>query len=166
MEDMTSKDVWNDLPGEVDQIWAEAQQRYKENETLYLPGGLEKEARELQEEHNELTADDRAGLIEAFIRKELPTTWESMTMKQRQDWFKTSSETVSLGPRMKRKTVSAIEILVELYGQQLDEKTRYKTKDINRFLKSMPEVRYIGRVYDKVYGRQRTYEILHEKLEQ
>ena len=164
--DMTSKDVWNDLPGEVDQIWAEALQRYKENETLYLPGGLEKEARELQEEHNELTADDRAGLIEAFIRKELPTTWESMTMKQRQDWFKTSSETVSLEPRMKRKTVSAIEILVELYGQQLDEKTRYKTKDINRFLKSMPEVRYIGRVYDKVYGRQRTYEILHEKLEQ
>ena len=39
------------------------------------PTELELQARALQEEHNEVAADDRAGMIEAFIRKEIPTTW-------------------------------------------------------------------------------------------
>lgn len=158
-EDITTKDVWDDLPGEVDQIWAEAVVRFQEGETLYLSHELETKSRELQTAHNELAADDRAGMIEAFIRKELPTTWESMTMKQRQDWFRLSSETESSEPRMKRETICAVEILVELFGQQLDEKTRYRTKDINQIMRELPELEYVGRARDKVYGLQHRFKI-------
>lgn len=161
-EDITTKDVWGDLPGEVDQIWAEAVVRFQEGETLYLSHELETKSRELQTAHNELAADDRAGMIEAFIRKELPTTWESMTMKQRQDWFRLSSETESSEPRMKRETICAVEVLVELFGQQLDEKTRYRTKDINQMLRELPELEYVGRTRDKVYGLQRRFKILED----
>ena len=161
-EDITTKDVWDDLPGEVDQIWAEAVVRFQEGETLYLSHELETKSRELQTAHNELAADDRAGMIEAFIRKELPTTWESMTMKQRQDWFRLSSETESSEPRMKRETICAVEVLVELFGQQLDEKTRYRTKDINQMLRELPELEYAGRTRDKVYGLQRRFKILED----
>ena len=161
-EDITTKDVWDDLPGEVDQIWAEAVVRFQEGETLYLSHELETKSRELQTAHNELAADDRAGMIEAFIRKELPTTWESMTMKQRQDWFRLSSETESSEPRMKRETICAVEVLVELFGQQLDEKTRYRTKDINQMLRELPELEYVGRARDKVYGLQRRFKILED----
>lgn len=161
-EDITTKDVWDDLPGEVDQIWAEAVVRFQEGETLYLSHELETKSRELQTAHNELAADDRAGMIEAFIRKELPTTWESMTMKQRQDWFRLSSETESSEPRMKRETICAVEVLVELFGQQLDEKTRYRTKDINQMLRELPELEYVGRTRDKVYGLQRRFKILED----
>ena len=66
-EDITTKDVWDDLPGEVDQIWAEAVVRFQEGETLYLSHELETKSRELQTAHNELAAADRAGTIEAFI---------------------------------------------------------------------------------------------------
>ena len=161
-EDITTKDVWDDLPGEVDQIWAEAVVRFQEGETLYLSHELETKSRELQTAHNELAADDRAGMIEAFIRKELPTTWESMTMKQRQDWFRLSSETESSEPRMKRETICAVEVLVELFGQQRDEKTRYRTKDINQMLRELPELEYVGRARDKVYGLQRRFKILED----
>lgn len=161
-EDITTKDVWDDLPGEVDQIWAEAVVRFQEGETLYLSHELETKSRELQTAHNELAADDRAGMIEAFIRKELPTTWESMTMKQRQDWFRLSSETESSEPRMKRETICAVEVLVELFGQQLDEKTRYRTKDINQIMRELPELEYVGRTRDKVYGLQRRFKILED----
>ena len=161
-EDITTKDVWDDLPGEVDQIWAEAVVRFQEGETLYLSRELETKSRELQTAHNELAADDRAGMIEAFIRKELPTTWESMTMKQRQDWFRLSSETEGSEPRMKRETICAVEVLVELFGQQLDEKTRYRTKDINQMLRELPELEYVGRTRDKVYGLQRRFKILED----
>lgn len=161
-EDITTKDVWDDLPGEVDQIWAEAVVRFQEGEALYLSHELETKSRELQTAHNELAADDRAGMIEAFIRKELPTTWESMTMKQRQDWFRLSSETESSEPRMKRETICAVEVLVELFGQQLDEKTRYRTKDINQMLRELPELEYVGRARDKVYGLQRRFKILED----
>ena len=146
----------------MDQIWAEAVVRFQEGETLYLSHELETKSRELQTAHNELAADDRAGMIEAFIRKELPTTWESMTMKQRQDWFRLSSETESSEPRKKRETICAVEVLVELFGQQLDEKTRYRTKDINQMLRELPELEYVGRTRDKVYGLQRRFKILED----
>ncbi len=153
------KDPWKDLPKEVDQIWAEAMQRWREREPLYLDHELELQARSLQEEHNEVQADDRAGMIEAFVRKEIPTTWESMTMRQRQDWFKLASETEATEPRMRRETICAVEILVELFGQQLDERTRYRSREINQILRELPDLEYAGRGYDKVYGRQHRYTI-------
>lgn len=157
--DLTTKDVWKDLPDEVDQLWAEALVRYQAGEPLYLSHELERQARALQEEHNEVQADDRRGVIEAFIHKELPTTWASMTIRQRQDWFKTSSEMESTEARMKRTTICAVEILAECFGQQLDEKTRYRTKEINQILREMDCLEEAGRERDNTYGLQRRFKI-------
>lgn len=162
-EDMPEKDVFGDLPEDRDQIWAEAVVRYKAGETLYLSKDAELKARELQQDFNELEADDRRGLIEEFIHKPVPAAWASMTLRQRQDWFKTSSETSSDAPldgdRVPRKTICAVEILVELFGQSIDERTRYRTREINQILCEMPDLKPIGLKYLPVYGRQRLYEI-------
>ena len=159
--DIVTRDIWKELAQNIDQIWAEAVQRYKNHEPLYLDHVLTAEARKLQEEFNEVAADDRAGMIEAFLTKEIPTTWDSMTMRQRQDWFRLSSEAESSEPRKRRETVCAVEVLVELFGQQLDERTRYRTKEINQILREMPGLEYEGRSYDKVYGRQRRFKIIY-----
>ena len=84
-------------------------------------------------------------------------------MRQRQDWFKTSSMSEPTEPRKRRETISAVEVLVELYCQQLDEHTRYRTKEINQILKGMGCLEYIGRTYDKAYGRQHRFKILADK---
>lgn len=158
--DMVSKDVWTDLPGEVDQIWAEAVVQFRKGEKLYLPADMEREARALQEEHNEVMADERRGMIEAFIRKPLPAAWNDMSAIQRRDWFKLSPKMAPDEPTITRETISAIEILNECFGQSIDERTRYRTKEINQIMRDMPDLEYEGRSRDDVYGLQRRFRIV------
>ena len=155
------KDVWDDLPGEVDQLWAEAVVRWKAGERLFLDREMTKAARERQDAHNEVTADDRVGLIDAYIHKAIPQTWECMTAKQRADWFKTAAE-MEGEPRMRRRTVCAVEVLVECFGQQLDEKTRYRTREINQILRGMDCLEEGKLERDNVYGVQRRYRIIYD----
>ena len=156
-------DPWEDLPGEVDQIWAEAVVRWKEGERLFLNHAMAKEAAERQEEHNEIASDDRVGLIDAFIHTPIPDTWSSYSMEQRMNWFRTASAMDPDGqPRMRRLTVCAVEVLVECFGTRLDEKTRYKTKEINQILRNMPGLENAGRTRDGVYGLQRRYRIVED----
>lgn len=161
-EDIVSKSIFDELEKEVDQIWAEAKYRWEHGEDLFLDAAMEEEARERQAEHNEVSADERAGMIEEFIHKELPATWDSLTMDQRRAWFQTNSEMAPDEPRIKRETICAVEILVELFGQKTDEKTRYRTKEINQILKRLDDLEYIGRTREKPYGLQHRYRIVNE----
>ena len=160
-KDIIYKDVWEELPDEREQIWAEAVQRFKQGERLYLPRELEKVAQMRQEEHNEVAADERTGIIEAFIRRPIPENWDQLTAKQRRDFFQygNNGEITALVEETQRKTITAVEVLAECFGQTIDERTRYRTKEINQILRSFGWLKEIGRAYDKVYGRQRTYEI-------
>ena len=156
-----AKDVWDGLPGEVDQLWAEAVVRWREGERLFLDREQTEEARARQESHNELATDDRVGLIDAFIHTPVPDTWESYSMEQRMNWFRTASAMDPDGqPRVMRKTVCAVEVLVECFSTRLDEKTRYKTKEINQILRSLDCLEDAGRSRDSVYGLQRRFRIL------
>ena len=155
------KDVWDELPEEREQLWAEAVHYYRQGEKLYLPHELEKAAQQRQDDHNEVAADERIGVIEAFIRRPIPENWEDMTAKQRRDFFQfgTAGEITALMETMPRKTITAVEVLAECFGQTIDERTRYRTKEINQILRGFHWLRPIGLKYDRVYGRQRTFEI-------
>jgi hypothetical protein len=63
---------------------------------------------------------------------------------------------------MRRRTVCAVEVLVECFGQQLDEKTRYRTREINQILKGMDCLEEGDRERDNVYGLQRRYRIIYD----
>jgi predicted P-loop ATPase len=164
VEPVTS-DPWEDLPDEVDQIWAEAVQRWKAGERLFLDRDMAEEARARQEAHNEVSADERIGLIDAFIHTPVPDTWDSFSAEQRMNWYRTASAMDPDGaPRVMRKTVCAVEVMVECFGTRTDEKTRYKTKEINQILRGMPCLEDAGRSRDKVYGLQRRYRIIDNAL--
>ena len=165
-KDIIYKDVWETLPDEREQIWAEAVQRFKQGERLYLPRELEKVAQMRQEEHNEVAADERTGIIEAFIRRPIPENWDQLTAKQRRDFFQygNNGEITALVEETQRKTITAVEVLAECFGQTIDERTRYRTKEINQILRSFRWLRDVGRRRDTVYGQQRTYEIIDEIL--
>lgn len=154
-----TKDVWRGLPGEVDQLWAEALHHYREGEPLYLPSELEHDARLKQEGHNEVTADDRAGIIAAYLGRKLPVGWPEMTAQQRQDYFRVGSFIGAGEPSIRRETVCAVEILNECFQAKLDEKTRYRTKEINQILRNMPGLVHIGIRDSRCYGKQRLYRI-------
>jgi hypothetical protein len=166
--DIACKDVWGQLEQERDQIWAEALHRFREGERLYLPHELEKAAQQRQEDHNEVTADERTGIIEAFIRREIPENWEQLGVRQRREWIQNgnSADIQSLAPMQRRTTITAVEVLAECFGQPIDERTRYRTKEINQILRGFGWLRQVGLKYDKVYGRQRTFEIMEQPMEQ
>ena len=121
-----------------------------------------------QDQHNEVAADERIGVIEAFIRKPIPETWEQMGMKQRRDYFifENCEGITSLVDGQQRKTITAVEVLVECFGQPMDDRTRYRTKEINQILRGIGWLHPVGLKYDRVYGRQRTYEIMEQQMEQ
>lgn len=162
--DPVTTDPWEDLPDMVDQLWAEAVVRWKAGEDLFLDHEMELQARERQEIHNELAEDDRVGLIDAYIHTPLPDTWDNLTKEQRATWYQTGSRLGhdDDGPMHKRETVCALEILVECLGMKSDDKTRYKTKEINQILRDMPGLEYIGRTREPVYGLQRRFRILYD----
>lgn len=164
--DIAYKDVWSQLDEERDQIWAEALHRYRAGEKLYLPRELEKAAQQRQEDHNEVAADERTGIIEAFIKREIPENWEQLSAKQRRDYFQfgNTREITALVEKRQRATITAVEVLAECFGQPIDERTRYRTKEINQILRSFGWLRDVGRRRSTVYGQQRTYEVMEEDL--
>ena len=76
-----TKNVWADLPGEIDQLWAEAVVRWRTGEALFLKGDLEEAAKAKQEEHREVST--REGLITDFLERQVPEDWPSWPLDRR-----------------------------------------------------------------------------------
>ena len=75
------KSIWKDLPGEVDQIWAEAYTCYILGEKLYMPPELEKLVMEAQKEH--LEGSEREGIIMDFLETKVPVNWNDLSLTQK-----------------------------------------------------------------------------------
>lgn len=76
-----TKSVWDDLPGEVDQIWAEAYAYYLLGEKLFLTKEIEVIALEVQDEHSDYSALE--GNIRDYLDTKVPTNWLDMTVQER-----------------------------------------------------------------------------------
>ena len=129
-----SKSVWNDLPNDLDQLWAEAAFYWRLGEPLYLAGELAEAAKAKQEEHRELSA--REGLILEFLGKEVPSDWSSWPLdRRRMFWSGNAAGDLQLVPR---ERICALEVWCELLnGQQKD--VRYgDTQEINSIIAAAP----------------------------
>ena len=125
-----TKSVWNDLPRELDQLWAEAVACWRCGEPLYLDGELEEVAKTKQEEHREVSA--REGLILEFLDKEVPSDWSSWSLERRQVFW--SGNAIGDMKLVPRERICALEVWCELLnGQQKD--IRYSdTQEINSII--------------------------------
>lgn len=150
-----AKSIWDDLDEEIDQLWAEAFQRYRDGEPLYLPEELERAARELQESHAE--TDDRKGVIEEFLEIKLPAGWENKTIEERRNYIMHRDELSEKGITVREK-VCTLEILCECFGERIDDRTRYRTREINSILKGLPGWERRAVTGMGPYGQQRYYQ--------
>lgn len=127
-----TKGVWTDLPGEIDQLWAEAKVRWQLGEPLYLSGELEEAAKVKQEEHREVSA--REGIIMDFLSRQVPEDWQSWPLdRRRMFWAGSVQGDIKL---VDRDRVCALEVWCEaLDGRQKD--MRYSdTAEINSILEA------------------------------
>jgi putative DNA primase/helicase len=75
---------------DVDQIWAEAIERYNSGEELFLTGSLEEEAVSQQREAMEV--DEREGLVREYLERLLPETWDELSIYERQDYIRSPED--------------------------------------------------------------------------
>lgn len=127
------KSVFDELPGEVDQIWAEAVVRWSFGEALYLKGDVAKMALEEQEEHRERSA--REGIIRAFVERPVPPDWMRWKSDaRRMFWADGMHYEGELHPR---ERVCAAEIWCEALGGDLKQMKYADAQEINGVLRSM-----------------------------
>lgn len=148
--------VWEDMPGLVDQLWAEAVAMYKQDTPLHLSAAEEKTAERVREQH--AVKSPLEGIIKDFVEMEVPAGWENMDIKTRKLYLASSDKVSVLGGEtryVKRDYISAAEVWVECLDGDLKKYTNKDARLINSILKEMSKTKTQLRL--KSYGRQRVW---------
>lgn len=151
------KSIWNDLPEEVDQIWAEVYVYWMLGEPLFLPREIEKIAEEMQEDHRETSGKE--GMIWDFLEKEIPTDWDSYNIQSRRQYWAGNMRVPDNTAMTKRDKVCAVEIWAECLNGDPRYMKRMDSVEINNSLMTIKgwERNKSMRRYGP-YGRQRGFE--------
>lgn len=158
------KSIWQDMPGEVDQIWAEAYVYWMLGEPLFLSKELEKMAAEQQEKHRE--ASGKEGLIREFLEKKIPQNWDSIGLSNRRRFWNGGLALPENEVLVERDKVCAVEIFAECFGGNPGYMKKMDSMEINNALGCTPgwkknkSMRRYG-----AYGRQRGFEKASTKRE-
>lgn len=142
---------WDLTDDEVGQIWAEALLAYRSGEGVLLSQEAEAEALAAQTEAME--ADDRQGIVEAYLERLLPENWDELDQDQKL-YYLDSEET---GTRQ-RQVVSNLEIWVEALHNPAKAMEPKDARAITAMMVRIPGWEKTGELlYVNGYGRQRVY---------
>ena len=153
------KSVWDDLPAEVDQVWAEAYLYWALGEPLYLSKEIEALALEQQEEHME--SSGKEGMVWEFLEKPILSNWRELTVSQHQQFWNGNLQYGDDVRLVRRDTVCAAEILVECFGLNFGRTQNIMAREINTILSRTPgwkrnkSMRRYGLGYDRQKGFER-----------
>lgn len=155
-KEVIMKDIFKELPKEVDQIWAEAKKRWQDGETLYLDVRMNDEAIKRQLEHTE--GDSRQGLVEEYLETRLPSNWDELDIWQRREYIG-GNELIGKGDLVPRTKVCALEIWQELFGKDAASFNKVTAREINAMLDSALgwEKAEKSIKFGRLYGTQRGY---------
>ena len=151
------KSVWNQLPLETDQIWAEAYLYWTMGEPLYLPKEIEELAKDQQEKHRE--SSGKEGIILDFLERKVPSNWDSLDLQKRRIFWNGNMKLEEGTELVSREKVCAAEIWVECFGSELKYMKRSDSTEINNILlclKGWERIKSTRRF--GVYGQQRGFE--------
>ena len=144
------KSVFKDLTDyEIDNIWAEAVELYKNGESLILSAEENKEALKCQNYHVEVSPKE--GMIKEYLNTLLPINWDKMDINARRSFIHKSDFDVIDETRVKREKVCAMEIWVELFDGDPKILNSYLSKEINDILRGIDG----WKTYDKGSGKLR-----------
>ena len=128
------KSVWQELPQEVDQVWAEAYTYWLLGEPLYMTKEEEQLAEEMQESHRE--ASGKEGLIREFLERPIPSNWNQLSLSQRRQFFAGSLQLPEGMELVKRDKVCAVEVWTECFNGEVRFMKKTDSVEINSILAS------------------------------
>lgn len=145
-----------DNPSEIDQVWAEAMKLYKSGEKLYLSSDAEDIATREQTLHSE--ADERGGIVEAYLDTLLPENWDEMDLFARRIYLSSGVDEADPSKLHVRQKVCVAEVWCECLGKNREDMDRYKTREINDILRSLKGWETNGSTSNfSIYGKQKFY---------
>ena len=151
------KNIFKELPSEVDQIWAECLFYVSQGENLLLSEEALKLAEESQGRHREV--NPKEGLILEFLDRPITKDWYRKDINERRDLM-ISDFKVPEGQECYRDRVCAAEIYAECFKNfNIGMMKRLESMEINNILKGLQgwePMKYPMR-FGKGYGMQRGY---------
>lgn len=144
---------------EVDQIWAEAINAYKEGEELFLKGEVVAMAYNAQKQAME--CDAREGIILEYLEKLLPENWDEMNLYERRSFLSNNDISPKKGT-VKRDKVCIMEIWCECYYKERQDLKRIDSYEIESILNRIGGWEKLssnktGKVRYVLYGPQKTF---------
>ena len=146
---------------EVDQVWAEAIEYYKQGEELFLKG--EVAAAAYAQQRDAMETDAREGIVQEYLDRLLPEGWDKYDLFQRRNFlngneFGGQSEEGTV----QRTRVCAMEIWCECFGKPREALKKTDSYEIEGILfKPGGWKRHNGNAQSKLripgYGLQKTY---------
>lgn len=142
------------LQAEVDQIWAEAMEGFREGQRLWLDDDMYLIAKGVQEQHTEV--DERLPDLIAYLEKELPENWYDLGIYERRAYLQ-HPETSALGSPITRKKVCTREIWMELFQGQLKDLDKRQSNTIIEMMAAVPGWMKTDSIRIPGMGTQRGY---------
>lgn len=131
-----TKVIWKDLTqDEVNLIWAEAVELYKNGESLYLDSKIEEIAKAEQDKHLEI--NPLTGLIEDYLEMLLPDDWDKRDLSQRRDYIHGNEFGQEKKGTKRRDKVCTMEIWCELLQQDINFFGKRQAREINEVLRTI-----------------------------
>lgn len=146
---------------EIDQVWAEAIQAYKDGESLFLSGEVAQMAYAKQQEAME--SDDREGLVQDYLDRLLPENWDNMDLYQRRTFLGGGEfEDTPTEGNVRRERVCIMEIWCECFGKERQNLKKADSYELEGILNKIGGwERYTGNASGKMrisgYGIQRAF---------
>lgn len=154
---------------DVDQIWAEAIERYRAGEELYLKGRVAADAYAMQKDAME--SDDREGVISDYLETLLPANWDGMDLFQRRSFLGGSEfDGAPTAGTVRREKVCIMEIWCECFGkerQNLKRSDSYEVESILLKVGGWEPIKGLksGKTRFPLYGPQKTFVRCKEQKE-
>ena len=146
---------WDLTDDDIDQIWAEAVNRWRLGEQLFLSGEIEGMAQRRQESHREV--DVREDLIREFVLQPVPKDWAAWTIERRRDYW-AGTIRGEVGELVPRDRVCVMEVWCEALNGQVKDLHNGESRRINMVLDRMSEwERSDGPMAQGPYKRQRGF---------
>ena len=143
-----------ELDDEVDQLWAEAKHCFKKGESLYLSREADEVANFERRRHTE--ADERTGMIEAYLNTPVPAGFDDWTIENRNSFFEMKQEP-GKNPVI-RDSISVAEIWHECLGKPRADMNRYSTRELNLIMRSLDDWEFMNSTKNfGMYGKQKYY---------
>lgn len=148
-----------------DQLWAEAVERWKSGEQLFLPQDLEMQARQRQAEYNDDNDDPLPNLLRDFLDTKLPPDWPTWDLARRRAFFK-NPDPLDAEATQPREKFCVAEFICERMGRDIgDKEYKYLARRIGTLMAKMTDWERgpASRYAQKLYGVQKVYNKLTNK---